>query len=52
LVKSNGGNLITVTTNSRKNVDFYIKNGFSLIEEETLEYSAKPFENWTFRMDL
>ena len=52
LVKSNGGNLITVTTNSRKNVDFYIKNGFSLIEEETLEYSAKPFGNWTFRMDL
>ena len=52
LVKSNGGSLITVTTNSRKNVDFYIKNGFSLIEEETLEYSAKPFGNWTFRMDL
>ena len=52
LVSSNGGNLITVTTNSEKNVDFYIKNGFSLVKEETLEYNAKSFGNWTFRMDL
>ena len=52
LVSSNGGNLITVTTNSEKNVDFYIKNGFSLVKEETLEYKAKSFGNWTFRMDL
>ena len=52
LVKSNGGNLITVTTNSEKNVDFYIHNGFSLVKEETLEYNAKSIGNWTFRMDL
>ena len=52
LVKSNGGNLITVTTNSAKNVDFYIDNGFSLVKEETLEYNTKSIGNWTFRMDL
>ena len=52
LVRSNGGNLITVTTNSEKNVDFYIHNGFSLVKEETLEYNAKSIGNWTFRMDL
>ena len=52
LVRSNGGNLITVTTNSEKNVDFYIHNGFSLVKEETLEYNAKPIGNWSFRMDL
>ena len=52
LVRSNGGDLITVTTNSEKNVDFYIRNGFSLIKEETLEYNAKSFGNWSFRMDL
>ena len=52
LVRSNGGNLITVTTNSDKNVDFYIHNGFSLVKEETLEYNAKPIGNWSFRMDL
>ena len=52
LVKNNGGDLMTVTTNSEKNVDFYIKNGFSLVREETLEYKAKSFGNWTFRMDL
>ena len=52
LVKSNGGDLITVTTNSEKNVDFYIKNGFSLVKEETLAYKTKSFKNWTFRMNL
>ena len=52
LVRSNGGDLITVTTNAEKNVDFYIHNGFSLVKEETLEYNAKPIGNWSFRMDL
>lgn len=52
LVRSSGGNLITVTTNSEKNVDFYTNNGFTLIKEETLEYKAKTIKNWSFRMDL
>ena len=52
LVKDNGGKLITVTTNAESNVKFYQNNGFSLVEEETLEYDGKPVGNWTFRMDL
>ena len=52
LVRSNGGNLITVTTNSKNNVAFYIDNGFKLVKEETLECKAKSIGNWTFRMDL
>ena len=52
LVKSNGGNLITVTTNAEKNVAFYRNNGFKLVKEETLECNAKSVGNWTFRMDL
>ncbi len=52
LVRSSGGNLITVTTNSERNVTFYRKNGFSLIKEETLAYKEKSFGNWSFRMDL
>ncbi|MBR3141810.1 MAG: GNAT family N-acetyltransferase, partial [Clostridiales bacterium] len=52
LVRTNGGNLITVTTNSEKNVAFYIDNGFTLVKEETLECKAKSIGNWTFRMDL
>ena len=52
LVKSNGGNLITVTTNSEKNVSSYINNGFTLIKEETLECNEKSIGNWSFRMDL
>ena len=52
LVRSNGGNIITVTTNSEKNVDFYINNGFSLVKEEMLEYNEKSIGNWSFRMDL
>ena len=52
LVKSNGGNLITVTTNAEKNVAFYRNNGFTLVQEEMLECNAKTIGNWTFRMDL
>ena len=52
LVKNNGGDLITVTTNSEKNVAFYTDNGFKLIKEETLEYKAKTIGNWSFKMDL
>ena len=52
LVKNNGGDLMTVTTNSEKNVGFYIKNGFSRVKEETLAYKEKSIRNWTFRMDL
>ncbi len=52
LVKSNGGNLITVTTNSEKNVAFYINNVFTLVKEEKLECNEKIIGNWTFRMDL
>ena len=52
LVKENNGKIITVTTNAERNVDFYIRNGFSLIEEETLMYDGKEIGNWTFRMDL
>jgi hypothetical protein len=44
--------MITVTTNSKNNVNFYINNGFSIVKEETLEYNEKSVGNWTFRMDL
>ncbi len=52
MVKENNGNLITVTTNSEKNVKFYQDNGFTLVEEERLDFNGKVFGNWTFRMDL
>ena len=52
LVKSNGGNLLTVTTNAEKNVAFYTMNGFELIKKETLECNGKSIGNWSFRMDL
>lgn len=52
LVKKHNGKLITVTTNSEKNVSFYINNGFSLVEEETIAFNEKSIGNWTFRMDL
>ncbi|SEQ38625.1 Acetyltransferase (GNAT) domain-containing protein [Lachnospiraceae bacterium NE2001] len=52
LVKKNGGKLLTVTTNAKKNVKFYLDNGFSLVEEEKLSYYGNTIGNWTFRMDL
>ncbi len=51
-VKEKNENLITVTTNSKHNVNFYINNGFSLIKEENLKYKDKTVCNWSFRMDL
>lgn len=52
LVKENNGEIITVTTNAESNVNFYLNNGFSLVEEETLEYDGNPVDNWTFKMNL
>ena len=51
-VKEKNGNLITVTTNAKHNVNFYIKNGFSLIKEENLKYKDRSVNNWSFRLDL
>ena len=51
-VKEKNGKLITVTTNAKHNVGFYINNGFSLIKEETLYYKDKSVGNWSFRMNL
>lgn len=51
-VKEKNGKLITVTTNAKHNVNFYINNGFSLIKEETLKYKNRTVNNWSFRMDL
>ena len=51
-VKEKNGKLITVTTNAKHNVNFYINNGFSLIKEETLKYKDRTVNNWSFRLDL
>ncbi len=51
-VKEKNGNLITVTTNAKHNVNFYIKNGFSLIKEETLKYKERTVNNWSFRINI
>lgn len=51
-VKEKNGKLITVTTNSKKNINFYTNNGFTLIKEETLKYKNRTVNNWSFRMDL
>ena len=51
-VKEKNGNLITVTTNSKKNINFYTNNGFNLIKEEILKYKDRTVNNWSFRMDL
>ena len=36
----------------KHNLEFYTKNGFSLIKEETLIYKDRTVDNWSFRMDL
>ena len=52
LVKKNDGKLITVNTNAEKNVEFYKKNGFSVIEKDLHRFYGNTIINWTFRMDL
>lgn len=51
-VKEKKGELITVTTNKKHNVKFYLNNGFSLIKEEILIYKDRTVGNWSFKMDL
>lgn len=51
-IREKNGKLITVTTNAKRNIEFYANNGFSLIKEETLAYKNRTIENWSFKMDL
>jgi len=47
-VKKNGGEYLTLITNKEKNVHFYEKNGFDILQHDDLIYNNKQINNWTF----
>jgi len=51
-IKENGGNCLTLITNKEKNVLFYKKNGFKILQYNDLTFNNKHVDNWTFIRNL
>ncbi len=47
-VRKQGGNELTLFTNSEKNRQFYLKTGFSLFHETTISYRGNQMGSWSF----
>jgi len=51
-VKRNGGDYLTLITNKEKNVHFYEKNGFEILQHDEFVYNNKKINNWNFVRNL
>ena len=51
-IKNQGGEELTLITNTEINRKFYTKNGFREFSERMLEQNGQTFGNWSFCLDL
>ena len=51
-VQHQGGQELTLITNTEENCKFYQKNGFRNFAERMLEQNGQQIDNWSFCMDL
>jgi hypothetical protein len=47
-VANRGGGTLTLATNTEKNAEFYLRNGFTQVERRTLSRKGISVENWTY----
>ena len=48
-VREHGGKQIVFFTNSKKNLDFYLKRGYEVFDEQEIEYNGKTMGSWSLR---
>ena len=48
-VYEQGGKQLVFFTNSRKNLDFYLKRGYEVFNEKEIEYNGKTMGNWSLK---
>ncbi len=51
-IRSAGGGLLTLITNSEENKQFYEKNGFQVFDEREIVRSGKRMTNWSFSVNI
>lgn len=51
-IRSNGGGLLTLITNSEGNVHFYVKNGFTIFHHNNIERNHKKIGNWSLKLQI
>ena len=51
-VREKGGREIVFFTNSRKNLDFYVKRGYEVFDEKQIEHKDKVMGSWSLRKYL
>ena len=51
-IRERGGKQLVFFTNSRKNLDFYIKRGYEVFDEREFEYKGKKMGSWSLRKGL
>ncbi len=51
-VRANGGRRIVFFTNSEKNLAFYLKRGYEVFDERTIEHDGKKMGSWSLKKDI
>ena len=51
-VQKQGGQELTLITNTEGNRKFYVKNGFQEFSQRILEKNGQRVGNWSFCMDI
>ena len=51
-VSDHGGSQLVFFTNSRKNLDFYLKRGYEVFDEREIEYNGKTMGSWSLKKIL
>lgn len=51
-IREHGGKQLVFFTNSRKNLDFYLKRGYEVFDEREFEYDGKKMGSWSLRKKL
>ena len=51
-IREHGGKQLVFFTNSRKNLNFYLKRGYEVFDEREFEYDGKKMGSWSLRKSL
>lgn len=48
-IRVHGGRQIVFFTNSKKNLDFYLKRGYEIFDDREIEYNGKTMGSWSLK---
>lgn len=51
-VRERGGKQLVFFTNSKKNLDFYLKRGYEVFDEREIDYNGKTMGSWSLKKTM